>query len=135
MFSPFKARLPRRIPQWAGLGPTRKAGSTPRFAQVVTSEPENRDNDHDIGSQVPPVRMPGHPGGPFTPSQSSMPKPHMEPAPLQPAEAGSPVQPSAMDQQDEFWRKTAIWENVSSSEFLSYRWSVSTLQIYIYMYM
>lgn len=26
---------------------------------------------------------------------------------------------------DEFWRKVAIWENVSADDFLSYRWSVS----------
>jgi len=30
----------------------------------------------------------------------------------------------AIDHQDEFWRKTAVWADTPAKDFLSYRWSV-----------
>lgn len=36
-----------------------------------------------------------------------------------------PVAPALPQNRDEFWRKVPLWENVSTEDFLSYRWGVS----------
>lgn len=38
----------------------------------------------------------------------------------------------AIDQQDEFWKKTRVWADTQAKDFLSYRWSVCQKPLSMY---
>lgn len=89
-----------------GRGSARAVGSIPRLQAQVAEISKSLDNGDSI--RLPITQMPAR-------------------------EAVSTVHPVAvaMPQGDEFWRKVPLWENVSSADFLSYRWSVSLASFHI----
>ena len=48
-----------------------------------------------------------------------------------PAASSFGISPLAGSGKEEFWRKVPIWENVSAADFLSYRWSVRILDLFL----
>jgi len=96
------SRSARELSGWNSI---RAVGSVPRLqAQVVEVIKDFR---HEEGS-IPP----------FIANHRQAPKATL--AIIRPVMNAMPTH------HDEFWRKLPVWENVSTQDFLSYRWIVST---------
>ncbi|KAK1768326.1 hypothetical protein QBC33DRAFT_513943 [Phialemonium atrogriseum] len=93
------------------------ASMPPRLAQVVTSGQESGSNQQ--GLEVP-LRDPAHRIMPI-----SHPTQGVAGSPTATATGAATTGLPLLGQQDEFWRKVPVWENVSANEFLSYRWGIA----------
>ncbi|KAK0633454.1 hypothetical protein B0T14DRAFT_561051 [Immersiella caudata] len=109
-----------------GLAVKRTVGSLPRQQAQVTDVDKVLDSSR---ANIAPIltNIRDIPGNPLA-GQSIYPRPPAslhDVANINLATNLHPVSVAVPGSRDEFWRKVAVWENVSADEFLSYRWSVT----------
>ena len=145
MLSRFtRASLARPRVQHSVARLARASSSVPRLAQAATATVEATNNESTTSAELLTIQVLSN--APVAPMKKEVPAQKLVETPAQDstirpvAPANHPAQSvadsattsaSAADlppvgQHDEFWRKVPVWEDVSASEFLSYRWGVST---------
>lgn len=140
-----RANIARPRAQLSVTRVSRAVSSMSRLAQAMAAS-EATSNASTVPAEVASIHVPTNP--PTTPIDKEVPVQQSTAAPAR--ELAEPVPPTnynttaaagvadtlttsapaadlpPVGQNDEFWRKVPVWKDVSASEFLSYRWGVST---------